>query len=53
LEQGQLVGQKTPLKLKGIWAIRVRLQVFRRKRELALFNRGIDSKLRACGLLKR
>jgi integrase len=41
-----------PLKLKEIWAIRVRLQVFRRTRELALFDLGIDSKLRACDLLK-
>ena len=37
---------------RRIWAIRVRLQVFRRTRELALFNLGIDSKLRACDLLK-
>ena len=50
--KGKLVGQKTPLKLKEIWAIRVRLQVFGRKRELALFDLGIDSKLRACDLLK-
>jgi site-specific recombinase XerC len=50
--KGKLVGQKTPLKLKEIWAIRVRLQVFGRMRELALFDLGIDSKLRACDLLK-
>ena len=50
--KGKLVGQKAPLKLKEIWAIRVRLQVFSRKRELALFDLGIDSKLRACDLLK-
>jgi integrase len=50
--KGKLVGQKAPLKLREIWAIRVRLQVFRRTRELALFNLGIDSKLRACDLLK-
>src|SRR5271156_1860383 len=50
--KGKVVGQKAPLKLKEIWAIRVRLQVFRRTRELALFNLGIDSKLRACDLLK-
>ena len=50
--KGKLVGQKTPLKLKEIWAIRVRLQVFGRRRELALFDLGIDSKLRACDLLK-
>jgi integrase len=50
--KSKLVGQKTPLKLREIWAIRVRLQVFSRKRELALFDLGIDSKLRACDLLK-
>jgi hypothetical protein len=33
--KGKLVGQKTPLKLREIWAIRVRLQVFGRMRELA------------------
>jgi site-specific recombinase XerC len=47
--KGKLVGQKT---IKEIWAIRVRLQVFSRKRELALFDLRIDSKLRACDLLK-
>ena len=50
--KGKFVGQKAPLKLKEIWAIRVRLQVYRRTRELALFDLGIDSKLRACDLLK-
>src|SRR5271154_1050955 len=50
--KGKLVGQKAPLKLKEIWAIRVRLQVYCRTRELALFDLGIDSKLRACDLLK-
>jgi hypothetical protein len=50
--KGKLVGQKAPLKLKEIWAIRVRLQIFSRTRELALFDLGIDSKLRTCDLLK-
>ena len=50
--KGKLVGQKTPLKLKEIWAIRVRLQMARRCRELALFNLAIDSKLRACDLMQ-
>lgn len=49
--KGKLVGQKAPFKLKEIWAIRVRLQMQRRLRELALFNLGIDSKLRACDLV--
>jgi integrase len=50
--KGKLVGQKAPLKLKEIWAIRVRLQLANRRRELALFNLAIDSKLRACDLVK-
>src|SRR4029079_8871713 len=48
--KGKLVGQKAPFKLKDIWAIRVRLQMHERLRELALLNLGIDSKLRACDL---
>ncbi len=50
--KGKLVGQKAPLKLKDIWAIRVRLQLSHRVRELALFDLAIDSKLRACDLVK-
>jgi integrase len=50
--KGKLVGQKAPFKLKEIWAIRVRLQIYARTRELALFDLGIDSKLRACDLVK-
>jgi hypothetical protein len=48
--KGKLVGQKAPFKLKEIWAIRVRLQLASRHRDLALFNLAIDSKLRACDL---
>jgi integrase len=48
----KLVGQKAPFKLKEIWAIRVRLQHAVRRRELAVFNLAIDSKLRACDLVK-
>ena len=50
--KGRLTGQKAPLKLKDIWAIRVRLQLSERIRDLALFNLAIDSKLRACDLVK-
>ena len=46
--KGKIVGQKAPFKLKDIWALRVRLQMQNRVRELALFNLGIDSKLRGC-----
>ena len=50
--KGKVVGQKAPLKLKDIWAIRVRLQISARVRDLALFNLAIDSKLRPCDLVK-
>ena len=50
--KGKIVGQKAPLKLKDIWAIRIRLQLGHRTRELALFDLGLDSKLRACDLVK-
>jgi len=50
--KGKLVGQKAPLKLKDIWAIRIRLELSDRKRELALFNLAIDSKLRGCDLVQ-
>ena len=50
--KGKLVGQKAPLRLKEIWAIRVRLQLAKRARELALFNLAVDSKLRSCDLVK-
>jgi integrase len=50
--KGKLVGQKVPFKLKDIWAIRIRLQLAHRTRELALFDLGLDSKLRACDLVK-
>jgi hypothetical protein len=41
----KLLGQKPPLKLKEIWAIRIRLQLDHRIRDLALFNLAIDSKV--------
>lgn len=47
-----MVGQKAPLRLKGIWAIRVRLELSDRKRDLALSNLAIDSKLQACDLVR-
>ena len=50
--KSKLVGQKAPLKLKEIWAIRIRLELSHRVRDLALFNLAIDSKLRACDLVK-
>ena len=49
--KGRLTGQKRPLKPKDVWAIRVRLQLEHRVRDLALFNLAIDSKLRGCDLV--
>ena len=50
--KGRVVGQKRPLLPKHVWAIRVRLELAERKRDLALFNLAIDSKLRGCDLVK-
>lgn len=49
--KGKIVGQKAPFKPEGIWALRVRLQMESRARELALLNFGIDSKVRGCDLV--
>lgn len=50
--KGKITGQKPPLKLKEIYAIRVRLQLEGQTRDLAMFNLAIDSKLRSCDLVK-
>jgi integrase len=50
--KGRLIGQKRPLKPKDVWTIRVRLQLEDRKRDLAMFNLAIDSKLRGCDLIR-
>jgi integrase len=50
--KGRLIGQKRPLKPKEVWAMRVRLQLEERRRDLALFNLALDSKLRGCDLVR-
>ena len=50
--KGRLVGQKPPFKPPEVWAIRIRLDMEHQHRDLALFNLAIDSKLRACDLVK-
>jgi integrase len=50
--KGKLVGQKAPLRLRDIWAIRIRIQLAGNVCALALFNLAINSKLRACDLVK-
>ena len=52
VEKGRLLGQKRPLRPKDVWTIRVRLQLESRKRDLAMFNLAIDSKLRGCDLVR-
>jgi hypothetical protein len=50
--KGLLIGQKKPLEPKHVWSIRIRLEIARSKRNLVIFNLAIDSKLRACDLVK-
>src|SRR5947209_14544833 len=49
--KGKLIGAKPPLRPKHVWAIRTKLQVEGRIRELAMFNLAIDSKLRGCDVV--
>src|SRR6187200_363421 len=44
-------GAKLPLRPMHVWAIRVRLQIERRVRDLALFDIALDSKLRGCDVV--
>ncbi len=49
--KGKLTGAKPPLRPKHVWSIRTKLQMADRKRDLALFNLAIDSKLRGCDVI--
>src|SRR3954464_14609102 len=49
--KGKLTGAKPPLRLKHVWAIRTKLQIEGRTRDLAMFNLAIDSKLRGCDVV--
>jgi len=50
--KGRLMGQKMPFSRQEIWSIRAHIQNADKIRDLALFNLALDSKLRACDLLK-
>ncbi len=52
MEQGASCRPETTAAVQAVWAIRVRLELAERKRDLALFNLAIDSKLRGCDLVK-
>src|ERR1700683_5584980 len=49
--KGKLIGARPPLRPKHVWSIRTRLLLEGRKRDLALFNLAIDSKLRGCDVV--
>jgi hypothetical protein len=49
--KGKLTGAKPPLRPKHVWAIRTRLMIQGRTRDLAMFNVAIDSKLRGCDVV--
>src|SRR3954470_18251926 len=49
--KGKLIGAKPPLRPKHVWAIRKRLMIEGRSRDLAMFNLAIDSKLRGCDVV--
>ena len=46
-----IVGAKLPLRPMHVWTLRVRLQIERRVRDLALFDIDVDSKLRGCDVV--
>ena len=50
--RGRIIGPRPPFKAKQVWAIRQQLKVSGRVRDLALFDCGIDAKLRGCNLVK-
>jgi hypothetical protein len=49
--KGKVIGAKPPLRPSHVWSIRTKLQLEERKRDLALFNLAIDSKLRGCDVV--
>jgi integrase len=49
--KGKVTGAKPPLRSKHVWAIRTKLQINGRARDLAMFNLAIDSKLRGCDVV--
>ena len=49
--KGKVIGARPPLRPKHVWAVRTRLQLSDRVRDLALFNLAIDSKLRGCDVV--
>jgi integrase len=49
--KGKIIGPRPPLQTKHVWSIRTKLQMDGKKRDLAMFNLAIDSKLRGCDVV--
>jgi hypothetical protein len=49
--KGKLVGAEPPLRPSHVWSIRTKFQIDGKKRDIALFNLAIDSKLRGCDVV--
>ena len=50
--KGKMIGARPPLQTKHVWSIRTKLQLDGKKRDLAMFNLAIDSKLRGCDVVR-
>jgi integrase len=50
--RGKMIGAKSPLQTRHVWSIRTKLQMDDKKRDLALFDLAIDSKLRGCDVVR-
>ena len=50
--KGKLLGSKPPLRSKHVSSIRTKLLLEGCKRDLALFNLALDSKLRGCDVVR-
>lgn len=51
IQTSRFTGAKLALKPMHVWAIRVRLEVAKQCRDLALFDIALDSKLRGCDVV--
>jgi integrase len=49
--KGKIIGARPPLQTKHVWSIRTKRQMDGKKRDLAMFNLAIDSKLRGCDVV--
>ena len=50
--KGKIIDARPPLQTKHVWSIRTKLQLDGKKRDLAMLNLAIDSKLRGCDVVR-